>query len=365
MFPLGNIEDDPLKKLLVAFLIAHPRGLVPAPRIPAVLGSDPVFTLERHAQPATTRPFLQHSLPILRVKLVLDPPGIVHPFLRRKPEHRLDLRADIVPAALFLRIGDVDDCGQLFDEGAKLRLRLFQRRLDPAPFGNFTLQRFVRGPQFARPRLHRLLQQVARVFDRLLRSFAHADVPDDHDALLVRQGQRTRLVLLDLPVDRKGIFDADGLPAFPQTFDDALKLNAHLRKGDVLDLPTHHLLDREAVPALAPILEVEYLSVPIDQKKEIRKGVEDRLHLRIGLNEFMGTKVEGPLEHLAVIVELIVSLPDRIDKLPQFRGNVIDFPAVLVDLSFEKAVHEISPGAVRPAFQDKVHSSESVVMVMV
>src|SRR5258707_14759403 len=103
MFPPGNSGDDPLKKLLVAFLIAHPRGLVPAPRIPAVLGSDPVFTLERHAQPATTRPFLQHSLPILRVKLVLDPPGIVHPFLRRKPEHRLDLRADIVPAALFMR----------------------------------------------------------------------------------------------------------------------------------------------------------------------------------------------------------------------------------------------------------------------
>ena len=97
------------------------------PDDPTVLGQHPVLHLERLASLEGSGRFADDLVSIIGVQRVDPEPRVRHPFLRPEAEDLLDLRAhelldDLVEAAL--DAPDVDDRGDLLDEGPEPRLEL-------------------------------------------------------------------------------------------------------------------------------------------------------------------------------------------------------------------------------------------------
>ncbi len=97
-----------------ALLVGEQHGFVAYPHDPPVAVEHPVFVGgARLLQRLLAR---EHELAILGVHLARPQAAVAQPLLGREAEDRLGAPADVVPAAVDARVGDVHDRGQQLDE---------------------------------------------------------------------------------------------------------------------------------------------------------------------------------------------------------------------------------------------------------
>ncbi len=103
-----------------ALLVGEQHGFVAHPHGPPVAVEHPVFV--GRARLGQLLLAGEHELAILGVHLASPEATVAQPVLGRKAKDRLGTLADVMPAAVDARIGDVHDCRQQLDERTRPRL---------------------------------------------------------------------------------------------------------------------------------------------------------------------------------------------------------------------------------------------------